>query len=98
MSPTGLHRQGTRKLGGLSRSSTLTRQATMSLSNAGGKRAQALEGLKQQVEDLKTKLQVRQSNHRIHALMLLCDLRHRQASSSCRVVWHSRTPVARLIG
>ena len=60
MSPTGLHRQGTRKLGGLSRSSTLTGQATMSLSNAGGKRAQALEGLKQQVEDLKTKLQVRQ--------------------------------------
>ena len=59
MSPTGLGRQGTRKLGSLGRTATLTRQATMSLSNAGGKRAQALEGLKQQVEDLKTKLQVR---------------------------------------
>ena len=58
MSPTGLARQGTRKLGSLGRTATLTRQATMSLSTAGGKRAQALEGLKQQVEDLKTKLQV----------------------------------------
>lgn len=58
MSPTGLARQATRKISGLSRSATLTRQATVSLSNAGGKRAQALEGLKQQVEDLKTKLQV----------------------------------------
>lgn len=58
MSPTGLARQGTKKIGVLARSATLTRQTTLSLSNAGGKRAQALEGLKQQVEELKTKLQV----------------------------------------
>ena len=61
LSPTGLSRQGTRKIGVLGRTSTinpLTRQATMNLSNAGGKRAQALDGLKNQVEDLKAKLQV----------------------------------------
>ena len=61
LSPTGLSRQGTRKIGVLGRTSTinpLTRQATMNLNSAGGKRAQAVEGLKQQVEDLKAKLQV----------------------------------------
>ncbi|KAL0026791.1 hypothetical protein WJX77_001496 [Trebouxia sp. C0004] len=60
LSPTGLSRQGTRKIGVLGRTSTvnpLTRQATMNLNSAGGKRAQAVEGLKQQVEDLKAKLQ-----------------------------------------
>ena len=62
LSPTGLSRQGTRKLGSLGRTSTvnpLTRQATMNVSNAGSKRAQAVENLKQQVEELKTKLQVK---------------------------------------
>lgn len=61
LSPTGLSRQGTRKIGVLGRTSTmnpLTRQATMNLSTAGGKRAQAVEGLKKQVEDLKAKLSV----------------------------------------
>ena len=58
LSPTGLSRQGTRKIGVLGRTNTLTRQATMNLSTAGGKRAQALDGLKTQVEDLKTQLQV----------------------------------------
>ncbi|DBB18216.1 hypothetical protein WJX82_000391 [Trebouxia sp. C0006] len=59
LSPTGLSRQGTRKIGVLGRTATinpLTRQATMNLNTAGGKRAQAVEGLKQQVEDLKAKL------------------------------------------
>ena len=62
LSPTGLSRQGTRKIGVLGRTNTinpLTRQATMNVSNAGNKRAQAVETLKQQVEDLKAKLQVR---------------------------------------
>ena len=61
LSPTGLSRQGTRKIGVLGRTATinpLTRQATMNLNTAGGKRAQAVEGLKQQVEDLKAKLKV----------------------------------------
>lgn len=61
LSPTGLSRQGTRKIGVLGRTSTinpLTRQATMNLSTAGGKRAQAVEGLKHQVKELKAKLQV----------------------------------------
>lgn len=67
MSPTGLARQATRKISGLGRTATLTRQATTSLSNAGGKRAQALEGLKQQVEDLKGKLQVSRLRERVLA-------------------------------
>ena len=61
LSPTGLSRQGTRKIGVLGRTSTinpLTRQATMNVSSAGSKRAQAVENLKQQVEELKAKLQV----------------------------------------
>lgn len=63
LSPTGLSRQGTRKIGVLGRTNTinpLTRQATMNVSNAGSKRAQAVESLKQQVEELKAKLQVRE--------------------------------------
>lgn len=61
LSPTGLSRQGTRKIGVLGRTNTLnplTRQATMNISSAGNKRAQAVESLKQQVEELKAKLQV----------------------------------------
>lgn len=63
LSPTGLSRQGTRKIGVLGRTNTinpLTRQATMNVSSAGSKRAQAVESLKQQVEELKAKLQVRE--------------------------------------
>ena len=62
LSPTGLSRQGTRKMGVLGRTNTinpLTRQATLNVSSAGSKRAQAVEGLKQQVEELKARLQVR---------------------------------------
>lgn len=61
VSPTGLSRQGTRKMGSLTRTNTinpLTRQATMNVSNAGSKRAQAVESLKSQVEELKARLQV----------------------------------------
>ncbi|KAL3153017.1 Hexokinase-3 [Trebouxia sp. C0009 RCD-2024] len=76
LSPTGLSRQGTRKIGVLGRTNTinpLTRQATMNVSNAGSKRAQAVESLKQQVEELKAKLQSerslrREGSSRVHTL------------------------------